>query len=104
MRPRNQKETGFRVNIMTAESTSGGEVYHTRMFAPLVGGIDEDHVCGSANCLMGPYWAEKKGFGSEEMKVRQVSARGGDIRVVCQDGVVKLRGQARVTGKGEIYL
>ena len=73
------------------------------MFAPSAG-VNEDQVCGSANCLMGPYWAGKKGFGSKEMRVRQVSARGGDIKVECQDRAVKLRGQAKVIGKGEIYV
>src|ERR1700679_2046046 len=55
-----QKATGFRIHVVTTDSTSGKfpEDYITRMFAP-VAGIDEDHVCGSANCVMGPYWAAK---------------------------------------------
>lgn len=72
------------------------------MFAPEVG-VDEDHVCASANCLMAPYWAKKKAQ-TAEMRVRQVGARGGELRVAPQEDVVRLKGQVRVIAKGEMYL
>ena len=51
---------------------------------------------------MGPYWAAQKGI--KELKVRQVSERGGKLRVgVCGDSI-KLRGQARVTSVGRLFL
>ena len=71
------------------------------MFAPLVG-IDEDHVCGSANCMMGPYWSTLKGI--VELRVRQVSERGGKLRVGMDGDNIKLRGQAKVTNAGQLFL
>ena len=71
------------------------------MFAPAAG-LDEDHVCGSANCTMGPYWATQKGI--TELKVRQVSERGGRLRVGIDGGNIKLRGQARITSVGRLFL
>ena len=71
------------------------------MFAPAAG-VDEDHVCGSANCVMGPYWASQKGI--TELKARQVSERGGKLRVgICGDKI-KLGGQVRVTSTGRLFL
>lgn len=98
-----QKATGFESHVVTTDSTSGKypEDYITRMFAPAAG-VDEDHVCGSANCTMGPYWAAQKGI--TDLKVRQVSKRGGKLRVeVCGD-VIKLRGQVKVTSVGQLFL
>ena len=71
------------------------------MFAP-VAGIDEDHVCGVANCTMGPYWATQKGI--TELKVKQVSKRGGELRVGIDGDIVKVRGQAKVTSVGQLFL
>lgn len=71
------------------------------MFAPIVG-IDEDHVCGSANCMMGPYWSLRKGI--TELKVRQVSERGGRLRVGMDGDNIKLRGQVKVTSVGQLFL
>ena len=98
-----QKATGFEKHVVTTDSTSGRfpEDYVTRMFAPSAG-IDEDHVCGSANCTMGPYWAAQKGI--TELKVRQVSERGGKLRVGIDGDKIKLRGQARVTSVGQLFL
>jgi predicted PhzF superfamily epimerase YddE/YHI9 len=71
------------------------------MFAPAVN-LDEDHACGSANCTIGPYWAAQKGI--TELKVRQVSERGGKLRVGIDGENIKLRSQARVTSVGQLFL
>ena len=71
------------------------------MFAPIVG-IDEDHVCGSANCMLGPYWSARKGV--TELRVRQVSERSGRLRVGMDGDTMKLRGQVRVTSVGQLFL
>ncbi|KAF9654113.1 Diaminopimelate epimerase-like protein [Thelephora ganbajun] len=90
-------------HIITTDSTSGkfSEDYITRMFAP-IGGVDEDHVCGSANCTMGPYWATQKGI--TELRVRQVSERGGKLRVGIHEDHIKVRGQVKVAGVGQLFL
>jgi len=98
-----QKTIGSRKLIVTTDSTNGrfSEDYITRMFAPY-GGLDEDHVCGSANCTMGPYWAAQKGI--TEFKVRQVSERGGELRVTVDGDKIRLLGQAKVTTVGRLLL
>lgn len=76
------------------------------MFAPAIG-MEEDHVCGSANCLLGPYWAKKKRIQSgEEMFARQVSARGGELWVIFDEEtqLVKLRGEVKLVAKGQFHL
>ena len=68
------------MNIITQRATSArsklGYDYEYRMFAPRAQ-IPEDHVCGSANCLLGSYWAAQ--LGRTELKARAVSRRGGDV-------------------------
>jgi len=71
------------------------------MFAPAAG-LDEDHVCGSANCTMGPYWATQKGI--TELTVRQASERGGKLKVGVDGDKIKLRGQGKVTSVGQLFL
>lgn len=76
------------------------------MFAPSIG-IQEDQVCGSANCLLAPYWAKKRGVKSgTEMVARQLSERGGTIWVTLDDQMerVKLRGNAIIVAEGKLYL
>ena len=76
------------------------------MFAPIAG-VLEDHVCGSANCLLGPYWANRLGAQSNEvMHVKQGSARGGDlwVRYDREEGKIGLRGEAVVLAEGKAYL
>lgn len=76
------------------------------MFAPAVAVPAEDHVCGSAHCLLIPYWSQKLGKGEEEMRAKQVSARGGDlkVRLLGSQGRVALGGQIKTTLKGNISL
>ena len=85
------------------------------MFAPSHG-VPEDHVCGSAHCSLTTYWAGKTGKGGDQMIAKQVSKRGGDLRVqwlkpdsdgaTDGDGLgrVALQGEVLVTMKGELYL
>ena len=98
-----QKRTGFDMHIVTTDSTSGkfAEDYIVRVFAPAAG-VDEDPVCGSANCTMGPYWAAQKGI--TELTVRQVSEGVEKLKVEIDGDNVKLRGQLKVTGVGRLFL
>lgn len=99
-------------NILTVRSKRPNVVYEYRMFAPLAG-VPEDHVCGSANCTMAPYWAEKLGLsksddvdGPREMYVKAVSERSGDLWINVDNvkHVVLLQGEACLFGEGIIYL
>ena len=81
------------------------QVFVSRMFAPAEG-VPEDHVCGSAHTLLVPYWATRLGKKDrEEMYVRQVSPRGGELWVAWdQEKVVRLEGYAKAFGKGEFTI
>ena len=77
----------------------------SRMFAP-GHGVPEDHVCGSAHCLLTPYWAGKFAKNEAELFAKQVSERGGDLRTIWHeaDSTITLSGQTKVIMKGEVFL
>ena len=77
--------------IVTSRSPSNEHDFVSRFFGCTVG-VDEDPVTGSAHCCLGPYWGAR--LGKTEMVGRQVSARGGIIRVSLQGDRVWLDGQA----------
>ena len=67
----------------------------SRFFAP-AGGIPEDPVTGSAHSVLAPYWGER--LGKTRMLARQISARGGLLKL-------ELRGdRVWMTGKVVPYL
>ncbi|KAL0951680.1 hypothetical protein HGRIS_008359 [Hohenbuehelia grisea] len=101
--------TGWDVNVITTACTDGSALFVSRMFAPMhlksIGG--EDHVCGSAHCMLTPYWSRKLQFAKGgEMKARQVSKRGGDIKVAWDEEreIIRLMGQVVIYTKGEVLL
>ena len=75
--------------IVTAASDSPDFDFVSRFFAPGFG-IDEDPVAGSAHCTLGPYWAQR--LGKDRLIGRQLSARGGVVKVAIAGGRVKLSG------------
>jgi PhzF family phenazine biosynthesis protein len=85
--------------IVTSRGDANEFDFVSRFFAPRVG-IDEDPVCGSAHCCLGPYWAER--LGRRELVGQQVSCRGGVVRVRVGDHRVGLIGQAVTVLRGEL--
>ncbi|KAG8921781.1 hypothetical protein FRC00_008239 [Tulasnella sp. 408] len=78
----------------------------SRVLAPL-SGIAEDPVCGSAHCVLVPYWSRVLGIPPGEIiETRQVSKRGGDLDLIWEkeSGRVRIQGSAIVTMRGELYL
>lgn len=73
----------------------------SRMFAPSVG-IAEDPVCGSAHCLLTPYWAER--LGRSELFARQVSARGGSLWCTLAGARVRIAGHAVRVLEGTLFV
>lgn len=69
----------------------------SRFFAPGTG-IDEDAVTGSAHCALAPYWIGR--LGREPLTARQLSARGGLLRVALDGDSVLLAGPALVLSEG----
>jgi predicted PhzF superfamily epimerase YddE/YHI9 len=55
-------------------------------------------VTGSAHCALGPYWIER--LGREPLLGRQLSARGGQVRVARDGDSVLLSGPALVLSEG----
>ena len=85
--------------IATARSSDPAFDFVSRFFAPAVG-VDEDPVCGSAHCCSGPFWADR--LGRNALQARQVSSRGGVIRVSVDGDRVAIAGKAVTTLRGRL--
>jgi PhzF family phenazine biosynthesis protein len=85
--------------IVTARAETPGADFVSRFFAPRAG-VDEDPVCGSAHCCLGPYWGQR--LGKTDLVALQVSARGGTLRVGLRGDRVRLAGQAVTTLRGTL--
>jgi PhzF family phenazine biosynthesis protein len=85
--------------MVTAPATTSGFDFVSRFFAP-GSGIDEDPVTGSSHCALGPFWGDR--LGKRELLARQVSARGGIVRVRLAGERVRLGGQAVTVLRGEL--
>jgi PhzF family phenazine biosynthesis protein len=83
--------------IVTAASASAEADFVSRFFCPSVG-VNEDPVTGSAHCALGPFWAER--LGKDTLQARQLSERGGTLRVAVQGDRVDLAGQAVTVYQG----
>ncbi len=60
--------------IVTSRGATPGFDFVSRFFAPRLG-VDEDPVCGSAHCCLGPFWSAR--LGKPNVVGYQASARGG---------------------------
>lgn len=85
--------------IVTAKAETPGFDFVSRFFAPSVG-VDEDPVCGSAHCCLGPYWGER--LGKSDLVAYQASPRGGVLKVGLRGDRIYLSGQAVTTLRGEL--
>ena len=90
----------YRGVIATAKGDGKPYDFVSRFFGPRVG-VDEDPVTGSAHSGLCPFWAQR--LGKQEMLARQVSKRGGDLKVRNLGGRVAIAGQAVTVFKGEIF-
>lgn len=54
--------------------------------------VNEDPVCGSMHCSLGDYWEKK--LGKSVLSAKQLSSRGGELRVTMEGNRVKLGGKA----------
>jgi len=87
--------------IVTSRATSAGWDFVSRFFAP-GSGIDEDPVTGSAHCCLAPFWSRR--LGRDEFVARQLSPRGGTLRVRLDGDRVKLSGQALTVFRTELLV
>ena len=85
--------------ILTARASTRGWDFVSRYFVPAFG-IDEDPVTGSAHCALTPYWAER--LGKPVMTARQVSKRGGTLKLTLKGERVLLAGYAVTVLSGDL--
>ena len=91
------KEIDGRGLILTAPSEAYDVV--SRCFYPKLN-VPEDPVTGSAHTQLTPFWAKR--LGKQEMTAKQISRRGGILRVSLQNGRVFITGNAVLFMDGEI--
>ena len=87
--------------VIVTSRAEGEADFVSRFFAPSVG-IDEDHVTGSAHCCLTAFWSRR--LGRTRFVARQVSPRGGILRVALEGDRVRLAGQAVTVARGELAL
>ena len=85
--------------IVTARGDDPETDFVSRFFAPAAG-IDEDPVTGSSHCALGPHWGPR--LGKTVLRARQLSKRGGSMRVELKGDRVILTGQAVTVWTGEL--
>ncbi len=82
---------GVRGVIITSHGSEPGCDFVSRFFAPAIG-LNEDPVTGSAHTALTPYWSAR--LGKTELAARQVSSRGGELRLRDLGERVEIAGQA----------
>jgi PhzF family phenazine biosynthesis protein len=92
---------GARGLIITAGGGGDGADFVSRFFSPATG-LGEDAVTGSAHCALAPLWIGR--LHRQPLLGRQVSTRGGFVRVAQHDDRVTLAGRAVVLSEGTWHL
>ncbi|MFD2262057.1 PhzF family phenazine biosynthesis protein [Lacibacterium aquatile] len=87
---------------VTAPGDCGKVDFVSRYFAPRVA-VPEDPVTGALHCVLAPYWGARL-YPRTAFTARQVSRRGGDLKVALQGERVRLEGQAVLTMAGSLSL
>jgi predicted PhzF superfamily epimerase YddE/YHI9 len=87
-----------RGHVVTARGHRSDLDFVSRSFFPSMG-VDEDQVCVSAHCKLGPYWRAR--LGKDRMSTVQLSERGGRLLVDVAGDRVLVSGTARGRGTRE---
>ncbi|WP_084217503.1 PhzF family phenazine biosynthesis protein [Xenophilus azovorans] len=89
-------------HVMVTAPGTGDVDYVLRYFAPLLD-IPEDPVTGVVHCTLAPFWARR--LGKNSFKVRQLSARGGDVATGVQaNGRVLIGGPCVRYAEGRLHI
>ncbi|NER81405.1 MAG: PhzF family phenazine biosynthesis protein [Leptolyngbya sp. SIO1D8] len=83
--------------IVTALADDAEFDFVSRYFAPAIG-VNEDPVTGAAHCSLTPYWQAK--LDKPDFMAKQISDRGGVLKVQFQGERVFISGQAITVLKG----
>jgi predicted PhzF superfamily epimerase YddE/YHI9 len=87
--------------MVTSRASAAPYDFVSRFFAPGAG-VPEDPVTGSAHCCLASFWRGR--LGRDAMLARQVSSRGGVVRVEVAGDRVRLGGQAVTVWRGELLV
>lgn len=87
-----QKRKGLVMIVATAISAVAEYDFAVRVFCNPDYGIQEDPVTGAANCILAPYWHMESG--KEIFFSRQISTRGGEMKIHLLNDKVEIAGQA----------
>ncbi len=90
---------GTRGVVVTSRSESPDFDFVSRYFAPAYG-IDEDPVTGSTHCALTPFWARR--LDKTSFLARQLSVRGGVLKLELRGDRVAIGGQAVTVLRGEL--
>ena len=93
------KAVAARGVIATSRAADAGYDFVSRFFAPAAG-IDEDPVTGSAHACLAPFWSRR--LGKDSLLARQISTRGGVLKVRVEGERVVIAGQAVTVVRGEL--
>ena len=85
--------------VVTARSDHSAFDVVSRVFAPAIG-IPEDPATGAAHCAVGPHWGSILGL--SELRVHQLSARGGVLTVRVMGDRVRVGGKALTVLRGDM--
>ena len=86
--------------IVSSPGPDGSSIdFVSRYFCPKYG-VPEDPVCGSAHCMLTPYWANR--LSKLQLTAHQVSPRGGKLQCTLIGDRVELKGEAVEYLKGRI--
>ncbi|MED5578516.1 MAG: PhzF family phenazine biosynthesis protein [Nitrospinota bacterium] len=86
--------------IVTAPANGNDFDFVSRFFAPSIG-IEEDHVTGSSHCSLGTFWSEK--LSKKKLIAKQISERGGIIKISLGKDKITLSGQAVTLMRCELF-
>ncbi len=83
-------------------TAAGNDVdFISRCFFPFFG-IDEDPVTGSAHTTLAPFWSKK--LGKTAMTARQISQRGGFLKIELRGNRTAIAGEAVTYLKGRVFI
>jgi PhzF family phenazine biosynthesis protein len=87
--------------IVTSRSNDTQFDFVSRFFVPSLG-IDEDPATGSTHCCLAPFWGER--LTQRAFMARQLSARGGVLKIEWEGDRVRLSGRAVTVLRGQLLV
>jgi PhzF family phenazine biosynthesis protein len=87
--------------VVTSRAASPEFDFVSRFFVPALG-VDEDPATGSTHCCLAPFWGER--LGKTSFLARQLSERGGVLKIEWDGDRVRLSGRAVTVFWGQLFV